>query len=332
MQFANSVWEEYIRRVRLSSWKVVQMQTVGIIGLDTSHAVQFTRSLNQPSPPADFAGFRVTVAVPEGSREIESSRSRIPGYTEELRRMGVEMLTDVSELAARVDAVLLETNDGRLHLEQVLPVLKAGKPVFVDKPIAASLPDVFTIYHLAERYGVPLFSSSALRFLPELGSIQRGELGDVLGCETYSPCPLEPTHTDLFWYGIHGVELLCTVMGSGCERVSRMHSAHCDFVTGMWADGRIGSFRGRRDRQGNYFSGFGGTVYGSLGIRNVGRFLGYELLLKEICRFFRTGEPPVSASATLEIYTFMEAADESRRRAGAPVTLQEIRDQVEQGT
>lgn len=306
------------------------MQTVGIIGLDTSHAVQFTRSLNQPAPPADFDGFRVTVAIPGGSREIESSRSRIPGYTEEMRRMGVELLADVSELADRVDAVLLETNDGRLHLEQVLPVLRAGKPVFVDKPIAASLSDVFTIYRLAEHWGVPLFSSSALRFLPELSPIQRGELGEVLGCETYSPCPLEATHPDLFWYGIHGVELLCTVMGRGCERVSRMHSTHCDFVTGLWTDGRVGSFRGRRDHQGNYFSGFGGTVYGSLGIRHVGRFLGYELLLREICQFFRTGEAPVSPSATQEIYTFMEAADESRRRAGAPVALQTVREQAEQ--
>lgn len=305
------------------------MKKLGIIGLDTSHAVQFTRSLNQDHPPTDFAGFRVTAAVAEGSREIESSRSRIAAYSEQVREMGVELVPDAEALVQRVDAVLLETNDGRLHLRQFLPVLRAGKPAFIDKPVAASLADVMLIYQLAAHFRVPMFSSSALRFVPELVGIRAGELGEIQGCDTFSPCPLEATHPDLFWYGIHGVELLHTLMGPGCLSVSRTHTTRCDFVTGVWPEGRIGTFRGRRDAAGNYQSGFGGTVYGSLGIRAVGRFLGYELLLREICRFFRTGISPVTPAETEAIYLFMEAADESRRRNGASVLLAEVRERAE---
>ena len=44
----------------------------------------------------------------------------------------------------------------------------------------------------------------------------------------------------------------------------------------------------------------------------------------EICRFFKTGKPPVSMVETLEIYTFMEAADESKRQGGKPVNMEDV--------
>jgi hypothetical protein len=65
-------------------------------------------------------------------------------------------------------------------------------------------------------------------------------------------------------------------------------------------------------------------VFGAKGIASAGRNAGYEPLVIEICKFFRTGKPPVSAEETLEIFTFMEAADESKRRGGAPVKLADV--------
>ena len=225
---------------------------VGIVGLDTSHATAFARMLNAGDDPEHVPGCRVVAACQRGSRDIESSVSRIPEYTEVVRKLGVEIVDDVEQLVGRVDAVLLETNDGRPHLEQVVAVLRAGKPVFIDKPVAGSLADAIAIYRLAEHHKVPLFSCSALRFADGTQAVRRGAIGDVTGCDTFSPCALEPTHPDLFWYGIHGCEALFTVMGPGCDRVVRTHAADSEQVTGSWADGRIPprpNARSRRPRR-----------------------------------------------------------------------------------
>ena len=293
---------------------------VGVIGLDTSHATAFTKLLNDDNAPPELANCRVVAAYPKGSPDIESSVSRVPRYTDEMKSLGVRIVSSVEELVSQVDAVLLESNDGRPHLEQVRPVLKARKPVFIDKPFAGSLSDSVTIIKEAERAGVPIFSSSALRYVPEAQAIRHGAIGTVLGCEAFSPCSLEPTHPDLFWYGIHGVELLFTVMGSGCESVVRVSTADADVVVGMWQDGRIGTFRGTRTGE----PGYGGTAFGSNKISDLGTYSGYRPLVVEIVKFFRTGKPPVEIQETLEIYAFMEAADESKRRGGVPIRLSDV--------
>ncbi len=297
---------------------------VGIIGLDTSHAVAFTELLNSPRTDEQLAGCRVVAAYPPGSPDIESSTKRIPKYTAAMRKMGVEIVDSIDELLQQVDAVLLETNDGRPHLQQAWAVLKAGKPVFIDKPLAGSLADAMVIFQEAHRLHVPVFSASSLRFSREVQNIRQGAVGTIVGCEAYSPCLLEPTHPDLFWYGIHGVETLFTVMGPGCEEVVRMHSSKTDVVVGLWKDGRLGTFRGIRDGH----RGNGGTAFGSKGIQTFGRPDRYRPLLIEIVRFFRMNRPPVSAEETLEIYAFMEAADESRRQGGRPISIKGILDKA----
>lgn len=293
---------------------------VGIIGLDTSHATAFTKVLNDPDAAPDVAKCRVVAAYPQGSRDIESSVSRVPGYTEEVKALGVEIVDSIEELLKRVDCVLLETNDGRPHLEQALPVLAAGKPTFIDKPIAGSLADAVAIFDAAEKHGAPVFSSSSLRYTSGAQAIRAGEIGKVLGCDAYSPAALEPSHPDLFWYGIHGVESLFTVMGAGCQSVVRVHSADADVVVGLWEGGRIGTFRGMRSGAG----GYGGMAFGEKAIRPLGEYEGYRPLVVEIVRFFRTRQPPVSAEETLEIYAFMEAADVSKRSMGASISLDDV--------
>ncbi|SHG59202.1 Tat (twin-arginine translocation) pathway signal sequence [Fodinibius roseus] len=294
---------------------------VGIIGLDTSHSIAFTKALNDPNAASDIAGFPVVAAYPKGSLKIESSYSRIPEYTEQVKEMGVDIVDSIDELLDRVDVVLLETNDGNRHLEQALPVFKAGKPVFIDKPIAGSLSDAMAIFEASERYGVPTFCSSSLRYMENAQAIRNGKaIGNVTGATTYSPAEFEKTHPDLFWYGIHGVETLFTVMGTGCESVVRVHTEGTDLVVGTWDDGRIGTFRGLRTGE----SGYGGTAFGEKGQAQIGPYGGYRPLLVEIVNFFRTGQPPVSPKETLEIYAFMEAADESKDQGGASVDLNKM--------
>ncbi|MGI8634671.1 MAG: Gfo/Idh/MocA family protein, partial [Segetibacter sp.] len=206
------------------------------------------------------------------------------------------------------------------HLEQAMKVIKAGKPLFVDKPVAASLQDVRAIYAAAKQNNVPIFSSSSLRYMESVQEVVKGKVGSVLGADTFSPATLEKTHPDLFWYGIHGVEILFAVMGAGCKEVRRVHTDNTDVVVGIWKDGRVGTFRGTRTGTHDY----GGTVYGNKGNVCLGPFKGYDNLLVQILDFFKTGKAPVSPEETLEIYAFMDAADESKQKAGASVSLKSV--------
>jgi hypothetical protein len=297
----------------------------GIIGCDTSHVIAFTDVLNDPKASGDLAGVRVVAAFPGGSQDVKDSYSRLDGFVKQLQAKGVEIVPSIDELLKKVDVVLLESVDGRPHLEQVRPVLAAGKPVFIDKPVAASLKDALEIYRLAEQHKVPVFSSSSLRFSSGiLGLRNDPKLGRVLGCESHSPCSLEEHHPDLFWYGIHGVETLFTIMGPGCVSVSRAHTEGADVVVGVWKDGRIGTYRGLRKGS----AGYGGLVFGEKAIVPIGKYDGYKPLVAEICKFFRTGKPPVAAEETLEIVAFMEAADESKRQGGKPVTIESVMDKA----
>src|SRR5262249_39766299 len=112
---------------------------VGVIGLDTSHAPAFAKLMNDPKDDATVMGCKVVAAYPPGSPDIKSSTERVPEYTKEYEKLGIEIVASIPALLEKVDCVCLESNDGRPHLEQVLPVLKAGKPCFIDKPIAGSL-------------------------------------------------------------------------------------------------------------------------------------------------------------------------------------------------
>jgi len=293
---------------------------VGVIGLDTSHAIAFAGEMNKADAADDVAGCKIVACYPKGSPDIESSVSRVPEYTENYKKQGIEIVDSIPALLEKVDAVLLETNDGRPHYEQLIPVLQAGKPCFIDKPIAGTLVDAIAIFEASKKYKVPVFSTSSLRYMPVAQEARAGKFGDVLGCDTFSPANLEPTHPDLFWYGIHGVEALFTVMGTGCDTVQRASTPGFDVVMGTWQGGRVGTFRGIRQGSG----GYGGRVFGSKAMSDLGGYGGYRPLVVEIVKFFKTKEAPITEEETLEIYAFMEAADESKRQGGAAVKVADV--------
>ncbi|HEX8998395.1 MAG TPA: Gfo/Idh/MocA family oxidoreductase [Blastocatellia bacterium] len=301
-----------------------QVIKVGIIGTDTSHVPAFTKLLNDPKEPGYIPGARVVAAFKGGSPDVESSHTRVERFAAEIRdKYGVEIVGSIEELVSKVDAVLLESVDGRPHLAQVRPVFKAKKRVFIDKPFAGSYTDAREIVRLARESSTPFFSSSSLRYANDVVALKnKPELGGILGALAFSPSPTESHHPDLFWYGIHGVEMLYTLMGPGCESVSRTNSAGADVVTGKWKDGRLGTFRGIRDGKQDY----GAVAFGAKG--NAGAMppmkVDYRNLLIEIIKFFQTGIAPIQPEETLEMMAFMEAADLSKTRGGAPVALKEI--------
>lgn len=291
---------------------------LGIVGLDTSHSTAFAKLLNEKTSGDSYVErYEVVIAYPFGTSNIESAASRIPKFTEEIQKYGVKIAESIEEVIVESDCIFLETNDGHLHLEQALPIFKSGKPVYIDKPIGATLGEAIAIFSLAEKYGTVTFSSSAIRFASEAVKLSEGVYGKVKGADIYSPHHSEPTHPDFGYYGIHGVEGLFTVMGTGCEEVTRVSSEEADIVVGKWSDGRLGTFRAIKTGPNLY----GGTAITEKGAVQTGKYEGYKPLLYAILDFFETGVPPVSKEETLEIFTFMKASNMSVASGGKPVRM-----------
>lgn len=290
---------------------------LGIIGTDTSHVTAFTQILNDESSPDHVPGGQVVAAYKGGSPDVESSATRVDQFAAELRsKWNVRFFATIPELCRNVDAVLLESVDGRVHLEQARLVIAAHKPLFIDKPLASTLEDAREIARLAAEAGVPWFSASSLRF----GEIaETMKFADATGVDTWGPGPLEPHHQlDLSWYAIHPIELLYALMGPGCGEVTRIFTPDADVIVGRWKDGRIGTVRALRP-----YGDYGAVVFRPKQVlESPSRPAdSYRPLLVEIMKFFETGQPPVPNRETLEIFAFMDAAQRSKEQGGKPMRL-----------
>jgi len=295
----------------------------GMIGCDTSHCIAFTKLFNDQNPPTGISGVRVVSAYPSFSKDIKKSAGRVDDIAKTLReKWGVKMANSIEEMLDAVDVVLLQSVDGRRHLNELKPVAAAGKAVYIDKPFAASLADAKAMVKIIKESKLPAFSSSSLRFDSRFAEFMsnRQARGRIFGCDAFSPAHPEPTNPGFFWYGIHGVEILYTIMGPGCKSVRCISTAGSDMAVGTWTDGRIGSMRGIHKGWGK--GGYGASVLCEKGYKhlpNSGDF--YENLCREIVRFFKTKVPPVPIDETLELCAFIDAAWRSSRQNGNEVKL-----------
>ncbi len=290
---------------------------LGIVGTDTSHVIGFATAFNDATAPDHVPGARIVAAFRGGSPDIPASRDRIDGFTRQLQeKYGVEIVDTIAELCRRVDGVLLTSNDGRIHLAQAREIIAARKPIFIDKPLASTLEDAREIARLAKEAGVPWFSTSTLRY-----AVEKLRAADLSGVEVWGPGPLEEHHhLDLSWYAIHEAEMLFTLMGTGCESVTRLESADASVVTCRWKDGRIGSMRALRP-----YSDYGAVLF-----RKTEKNQSSEThpirattgeLDRELVKFFTSGKPPVPNEETLELMAFLDAAQRSKEAGGQPMRL-----------
>jgi predicted dehydrogenase len=292
----------------------------GIIGTDTSHVPQFTAILHAHPEWR----VRVVAAFKGGSPDLPLSASRVEGFARTIREAhGVEFVDSIDALLARVDVVLLTSVDGRPHLAQVAPVFAAGKRVFIDKPLAASLDDVRRIAELSRQTGTPFFSASSVRFHPDLRRMRESAgVGTVRRVQANYVLNTIPFHPDLYYYGIHGVEALYEVMGRGCVSLSRTITPEADVTSCTWADGRVGVYRGTpRAEPGRPLV----TVTGDGGDATTTGTAASEPIVGAIAEFFHTGRSPVDVAETIEVFEFMTAAELSKMRNGAAVPLAELR-------
>ena len=290
---------------------------LGIVGTDTSHVPAFAASFNDPSSPQHVAGARIVAAYRGGSPDLPSSRDRIDTFTKQLQeKYGVEIVGTIAELCTRVDGVLLTSVDGRVHLAQAREIIAAHKPLFIDKPLASTLEDAREIARLAKAANVPWFSTSTLRY-----GIAPMKAGEISGLDVWGPGPLEEHHQlDLSWYAIHEAEMLFTLLGRGCEEVTRTSTADADVVTCRWRDGRIGTMRALRP-----YSDYGAVIYRKTAKGHNAETKAIEPLPhrldEELVTFFQTGLPPVPNEDTLELMAFLDAAQRSKDAGGQPMRL-----------
>lgn len=296
------------------------MFRLGIVDCDTSHVVAFTTRLNHVGVGEDqwVDGAQVVMAVPGTSL---LSPERIPGFVEQLRGFGVQIVDSPSDLVGKVDGVLIESVDGSVHLERALPFLQAGLPTYVDKPFTCSVADARRLLDAARAKSLPLFSASSLRFALEVQDVlqRRTELGAVVGVDAYSPASLHPRNPGWFHYGVHGVEPMYELMGTGCEAVRSVATEGTHVAVGRWKDGRMATVRGTR--QGAHSYGF--TAFCEKKVVNTAINAGpiYRELLNRIVAMFQTGKSPLTPEELLEPVAFQEAANASVERGGEEMRL-----------
>ena len=290
---------------------------LGLVGTDTSHVIGFAAAFNDPSSPEHVPGARIVAAFKGGSPDLASSRDRIEGFSRQLQeKYGIEIVGTIAELCTRVDGVLLTSVDGRVHLAQAREIINAHKPMFIDKPLAATLDDAREIARLAKEARVPWFSTSTLRY-----SVAALKTGDLNGADVWGPGPLEEHHQlDLSWYAIHEAEMLFTLLGTGCEEVTRVESADATVVACRWKDGRIGTMRALRP-----YSDYGVVLFRkdakgqTAQTRTVHTTQGE--LDRDLLKFFASGVPPVPNDETLELMAFLDAAQRSKEAGGRPMRI-----------
>ena len=309
---------------------------VGIIGVDSYQGVAFTQLYHSPPDDnTDLSGLRVVAAWPGGSPDIAESIDNVPRWKKALQNMGVHMEETLGAVLDQVDVAMIMTLDGRTHLKLAAQVLEAKKPLYIGRPMAASLDDVITIVNLAKEHRTPFFSCSQHRFSPGFSAMtNHPEVGKVLGSDVHGGYPTESHHPFFFWH-IHCFETLYTIMGPGAETVTRVSTPNAELVTGAWKDGRIGTVRGI----GQGVVKYSALVFGDKGVAPAGqygyaapvngvvpktRYMGYEGVATEIAKFYKSGKPPLPPEETIELFAFMEAAHESKRRGGVPVRVDEV--------
>ncbi len=318
---------------------------VGILGFDNYQAVEYTAFFNNPKAEGDLAGLRVTAALPVVNPEYPESAALTERWQAQMLNLyqdqqdvpPVEIVHSIEELLQRCDAVMIWSLDGRQHLGQAKAVLKTGKRLFIGRPVASTLADAVAIYQLAAELKTPCWSCSQHRFSPGFAGMRNHpEVGQVLGCDVYGGYDIKATDADKFTRSLHSIETLYTIMGPGVRELSCHSTPTVESITAVWKDGRVATYRGIKDGAVKYSA----TVFGDKGVSTAGiyghgiptkgvvpiddKYMGYGGLAIELAKYFKGAEPPVTAAETLEIFAFLQAAEESRTRNGAKVSLQNL--------
>ncbi|RJE90325.1 gfo/Idh/MocA family oxidoreductase [Paenibacillus sp. 1011MAR3C5] len=292
---------------------------IGIIGTDTSHAVLFTRFINDINHQHHVQGGKVIAAFPGGSPDFPLSASRVDGFMETIENeYGVERGVSPEAVASQCDALLLLSADGRVHMEQFHKLAPFRKPVFIDKPFALSVDEAISIFKLANHWDVPVMSSSSLRYAePIVRDLDLHGRHHITTADVQGPLVIEPTQSHYFWYGLHSVEMLYAIMGPGCRQVQVVAEPSGERLIGLWSDGRQGTALCISEGDSRFMAHIHrGATISTLDAES-GATPYYASLIAQVMHFFQTGQSLVHWRETVEIIAFLEAAEKSRATGGS---------------
>ena len=296
---------------------------IGLVGLDTSHVTAFASLLNDPSNKAHVPGGRIVAAYPGGSKDFELSWSRVEGFTKTLReKYAVKMLETPEAVAEAADVVFITSVDGRVHREQFERTAKFKRPTFIDKPFTVSVADAEAILRTARAEKIPLMSCSSVRYSDNVVEALGGKREDVLACDAHGPLSEVPTQPGLFFYGVHAIDLIVSVLGHGCREVRAVKYDAGDVVTLAWPGGRVATARLMKQPHGR----FGVTLHRKSGAQFVdasaAKRPAYASMLEAILRSLPQGKSDVPEDEMLDTIRIIDAANRSREAGGDAVKVQ----------
>ena len=281
-----------------------------IVGMDTSHAVEFPKYLQDPAMETEFRveGMKVTRAL-----RFETpfqNRAGLDQRQQYLEGIGVKVTEDFEEAVADCDAIFIEINDPSRHLEYFRKCAPLGKPVFLDKPFADTLDNTIEILKLAKEHHVRFFTGSSLRFDANIVKAHE-ELPEIDLGHTWGPLGAAASGSSIVWYGIHTFEMLEKIMGPGAIAVTSVPDRCGVVCTVAYADGRRGVVELVRN---NY--AYGGVLRKGRETRMF-TFVGgkqlYHNLVADIGNFFRGTCEWIPLKESFEIMSMLEAAELSVR-------------------
>ncbi len=287
------------------------MIKVAIIGLDTSHSVEFPRLMQAPDCPQDQRVPDLKAVTCLRFPTPFQNKEGLDRRQQQLEAWGVKVTTDFDAAAENADAFMLEINDGSYHLEYFKKVAALGKPVFVDKPLACSLADARAMLKLAAKHKTRAWSGSSLPFSDGLEQA-KAQAGAIRIASVFGALGDAPAGDSLIWYGVHTFEMLQAIMGSGPLNAQALETQTSIVTVVNYPDGRQGIIETIR-----HCHSYGGTLLGKAGERATAipfvcdtRY-GYRNILRALHRFFNGGPAPVELAATFEGLAMMVAARQS---------------------
>lgn len=274
----------------------------GLIGVDSSHAMQFTRLFGDGRSGRVTGGAVTAAWKAPTSVDFPPSRDRNDENARALADLGVPLLDSPEAVVEESDALLLVSADVRTRREQFERLAPAGKPVFVDTRFAANPQDARHMLHLAEESGCLMLSGSPKRFTPEFLALPAG----VESIELRGPLVTHPGHPGLAWYGVHLVDLAVALFGPGCSVVEPRGAG----VRLLWPDGRSATLSGP-DEWDPWTRGRARTATGEVGFAiesDEGMLTG---ILESVVRSCHRAEPNIAPSEILAICGIVAAGSEA---------------------
>ncbi|MFS0910560.1 Gfo/Idh/MocA family protein [Microbacterium sp. 179-I 3D2 NHS] len=286
----------------------------GLIGVDSSHALQFTRLLGDGRSGRVTGGTVTSAWRGPTSTDFPPSRDRNDENARALVERGVALRDSPEAVAADVDALLLVSSDVRTRREQFARLADLGKPVYVDTRFAASTADAAEMLRRAESGGTLVLSGSPKRFTPAFRAMMT-DAGAIRSLDLIGPLVVQPGHPGLTWYGVHLVDLAVAAFGPDCARVEPDGGG----VRLVWRDGRTATLSGPAE-WGAWTRGWVQTASGpeEFAIEaNEDMLVG---LLESVVRACRNGRPNIPPAEILAITGIVVAGTRVLER-GIPLDL-----------